>query len=108
MRDEQKRINSYRENKQIEFFIRMYKNNESFKKVLSGNVLEDFNKYVDQVECNIPKDTLEKLDIFNVNNPTLAKRLGVHKDKIRKQKESIRQQFKPIIEANRSHLELFI
>lgn len=108
MRDEQKRINTYKENKNIEFCIRMYKSNESFKKVLRGNILDDFNKYVEEVEISIPKDTLDQLHILNKDNPTLAKELGLSKDKIREQKEAIRQQFKPIIEANRSHLELFI
>lgn len=108
MRDEQKRIQSYRYNKKIDACIRLYNSSDSFKKIIKGDILKDFNTYVSQVEANISENTLKQIEMFKHSNGDLANTLGVHKDKIRRKKESIRKQFKPIIEANRNFLELFI
>lgn len=108
MRDEQGRINSYKDNKKIDFCIRLYIAKDSFIKVFKGDILKGFNKYIEDIEVNISKNTLDHIDIIKKSNVYLAEKLGVHKDTIRKQKQLIREQFKPIIEANRNFLELFI
>ena len=50
------------------------------------------------VEANIPKQDLEQLNIFRVENKVLMKRLNVSDKKVIKMKKDIRDKFIPIYE----------
>ena len=60
--------------------------------------LQDYKLYI---ETNIPKQDLEQLNIFRVENKVLCKRLNVNDKKVLKMKKDIRDKFIPIYEANK-------
>lgn len=93
MRNEQKRIQSYRDNKKLEYLIRIYNHRKHFKRLLKGDALIQFESFINQVESNISKEVLDQLNIFDEKNPTISKKLGVSSDIIWRRKGSYKKTF---------------
>ena len=94
----------------VDDFIMMYKakidymliknhkaNIEGIQELIEA--LQDYKLYI---ETNIPKQDLEQLNIFRVENKILMKRLNVSDKKVLKMKKDIRDKFIPIYEANKN------
>ena len=67
--------------------------------------LQDYKLYI---ETNIPKQDLEQLNIFRVENKVLMKRLNVNDKKVLKMKKDIRDKFIPIYEAHKELINRFL
>ena len=93
----------------VDDFIMMYKAKidymliKNHKANIEGiqNLIRALQDYKLYVEANIPKQDLEQLNIFRVENKVLCKRLNVNHKKVLKMKKDIRDKFIPIYEANK-------
>ena len=100
----------------VDDFVMMYKakidyillkNNKANIKGLQELIkaLQDYKLYI---ETNIPKQDLEQLNIFRIENKVLCKRLNVNDKKVLKMKKDIRDKFIPIYEANKELINRFL
>ena len=93
----------------VDSFVIMYKSKMDYmliknhKANIEGiqNLIRALQDYKLYVEANIPKQDLEQLNIFRVENKVLCKRLNVNDKKVLKMKKDIRDKFIPIYEAHK-------
>ena len=93
----------------VDDFVMMYKSKMDYmliknhKANIKGihELIEALQDYKLYIETNIPKQDLEQLNIFRVENKVLMKRLNVNDKKVLKMKKDIRDKFIPIYEANK-------
>ena len=93
----------------VDSFVTMYKSKMDYmliknhKANIEGihELIEALQDYKLYIETNIPKNDLEQLNIFRVENKVLCKRLNVSDKKILKMKKDIRDKFIPVYEANK-------
>ena len=100
----------------VDDFIMMYKakidyillkNNKANIKGLQELIkaLQDYKLYI---ETNIPKQDLEQLNIFRIENKVLMKRLNVNDKKVLKMKKDIRDKFIPIYLEHKELINRFL
>ncbi|MBP3928066.1 MAG: hypothetical protein J6D47_00690 [Peptostreptococcaceae bacterium] len=100
----------------VDDFVMMYKakidyillkNNKANIKGLQELIkaLQDYKLYI---ETNIPKQDLEQLNIFRIENKVLMKRLNVNDKKVLKMKKDIRDKFIPIYLEHKELINRFL
>ena len=83
---------------------RLYKNPGANVKGIQERI-EALEEYRLCVEENIPKQDLEQIEIFRVENKILMKRLNLSDKKVIKMKKDIRDKFIPIYEAHKELID---
>ena len=100
----------------VDDFIMMYKAKidymliKNHKANIEGihELIEALQDYKLYIETNIPKQDLEQLNIFRVENKVLMKRLNVNDKKVLIMKKDIRDKFIPVYEANKELITRFL
>lgn len=100
----------------VDDFIMMYKAKidymliKNYKANIKGlqELIEALQDYKLYVETNIPKQDLEQLNIFRVENKVLCKRLNVNDKKVLKMKKDIRDKFIPVYLEHKELITRFL
>ena len=93
----------------VDSFVTMYKSKMDYMLIKNHEanikgiheLIEALQDYKLYIETNIPKQDLEQLNIFRIENKVLCKRLNVNDKKVLKMKKDIRDKFISVYEANK-------